>query len=1108
MLTLHTALSPEALVQTLAQLLSAPQGDPLAAELVAVPTRGIERWLAQRLASTLGARSGRGDGVCANVHFPSPSRLLGQALATAAGIDPESDPWREERLVWAVLEAIERNLEQSWMAPLARHYRERPEARLRRAQKLARLYVSYGLHRPQLIRGWAAGDDQHWQAQLWRQLRAALPTESPAERLPGACARIRADAQLLTLPPRLFVYGLTRLPSAELQLLEAISGTREVHLLLTRASLAQTQRNPLLRSWGREHRALWDQLRELRDTQAQAQAQATPAGGAQLADLPPAGSPPADTPRAAARPAASLLGAIQAAIREDSPPPGPPLPGEPDTRLALDSSDHSLRVHACHGRARQVEVLREAILHRLQQDPTLEPRDVIVMCPDVEAFAPLIEASFGTAGELDDQTRTLQVRIADRALRQSNPLLAAISRLLELPDARLTASEVLDLADTEPVRRRFRFDDDELATIREWVAAAGINWGLDAAARARYRLEQVQAGTWAAGMRRLLLGAALSAQQRELFCGVLGAGAAGSATIDLLGRFAELLDRLGAALTEMTGSHSVQQWAATIGTAADTLTAVDPREGWQRRELDEILAQLSAHAPQAGPHTQLSLSDLRVLLHGRLAGRPTSANFRTGQLTVCTLHPMRAIPHRVVCLLGLDDGVFPRRPPHDGDNLLALSPQPGDRDPRAEDRQLLLDALLAAGEALIITYSGHDERTNAPRPPAVPVGELLDVVDATARTPGGAAREQVRVDHPLQSFDPRNFSAGLGPSPAGGGPWGFDRSALEGALALSSPRHPPAPFLEQELPAPELRESVSLDELVAFVRRPARAFLRQRLEISLLSAEDELHDALPTELDGPARWGVGQRLLEALVDGVDARAAALLEIARGTLPPGALGEPVIREALPQAQLIARHALAHARGLQARALETNLTLADGTRLTGTVSGVRGHVLLTLGYARLSPRHRLAAWVRFLALNAAHPELPLEAVTLGRAPGGEDTQPAVVMARIPQLGATAAAREQTALQELERIAALRAQGMRRPLPLPCLTAAAYAGAALRAGEDPVAAANQVWRSRFGSPGEEDEPEHRLVFADGLQLDALAPLAVALWRPLLEREAVQRG
>ena len=235
---------------------------------------------------------------------------------------------------------------------------------------------------------------------------------------------------------------------------------------------------------------------------------------------------------------------------------------------------------------------------------------------------------------------------------------------------------------------------------------------------------------------------------------------------------------------------------------------------------------------------------------------------------------MRSVPHRVVCLLGLDDGTFPRKAPRDGDDLLLADPHVGDRDTRTEDRQLLLDALLAAQDRLIITYTGNDERTNIERPPAVPVGELLDVVG-----------REVVVKHPLQPFDPRNFSAA---------PRSFDRVMLEGARSLAGARSEPRPFLPAPLP-PRTPGPLALDDLVRFVQHPVRAFLRQRLGISVGDYSDELGDALPVELDALERWGVGERLLDALMRGTEGRTAIRAEIAAGKLPPGQLGLPVVRE---------------------------------------------------------------------------------------------------------------------------------------------------------------------------------------------------------------------
>ena len=766
--------------------------------------------------------------------------------------------------------------------------------------------------------------------------------------------------------------------------------------------------------------------------------------------------------------ASSLLARIQADVRADRAP----------AAGALDAGDRSIQIHSCHGRARQVEVLRDQILHLLADDPTLEPRDVIVMCPDIEAFAPLIQATFG-AGEVaeddDDQLPAelrppdLRVRLADRSLRQTNPVLGVVARLIELGEERLTASQVLDLADREPVRRRFGLGDDELARLEEWVRASGVRWGLDAEHRAPFKLHTLSAGTWRAGLDRLLLGVTMTEDEQRLFEDVLPLDDVESGAIDLAGRFAELVDRLRLTLDELRRPQPIAGWADALARGADALTATAPPDAWQRAELQRLLDDVVGEA--AGHQVELSLPEVRALLADRLRGRPTRANFRTGHLTICTLVPMRSVPHRVVCLLGLDDGVFPRKAPRDGDDLMLDDPHVGERDPRTEDRQQLLDALMAASDRLIVTYTGNDERTNLPRPPAVPVGELLDVIDRTA--PG--ARDQVVVRHPLQPFDERNFAAGaLVP----GRVWSFDRVMLGGASARADERAAARPFLTAPLPG--LTSAVlELDDLVRFAERPVRAFLRRRLGITVGGFSDEVEDGLPVELDSLETWGVGQRLLEARLAGAEPRAAALAERSRGTLPPGVLGLPVIAAVHPIVEEIVAHLPAGEPG----SVDVKLTLPDGRTLSGTVPGVCGDVLRTVTYSRVNARHRLAAWVRLLALAAAQPAREYEALTLGRAQ--QDSQGSVTVARIPPLAAA------DALEQLAVLADLHDRGMREPPPLACLTSAAYAAAA-RAGRDPEAAARGEWESAYRFDREDRAPEHVLV------LGGVRPLADLLAEP----------
>jgi exodeoxyribonuclease V gamma subunit len=1117
-LHVHRAERADRLAGGLAETLLEPLDNPFAPDIVAVPTRGIERWLTQRLSTRLGASEGRRDGVCANVEFPFPARLIVGALAAATGIDPEGDPWLPERSVWPLLEVVDECLEEPWLATLELHLRGgrgAPEDAARRfgvVRHIADLFDRYGVHRPDMVRGWAHGADDHdWQPELWRRLRRRIAGPSPAERLITACERIRDAPGVLDLPARLSLFGLTRIPRAYVDVLRAIAEQREVHMFLLHPSpslwrqveqelrdgapiitrredrTAVLPDNRLLASWGRDAREL----------------QLVIAGAGEAIDH--HHKLTAGEPR-------TLLEAVQADVRADRRPPGSPLPDAPDARPQLAADDRSVQIHACHGRARQVEVLRDAVLHLLEDDPTLEPRDVIVMCPDIETFAPLIQATFGSArhpggdaedeeavrGGLDDQRLPdVRVRLADRSLRQTNPVLGVVSRLLGLADQRATASQLLDLASREPVRRRFGFDDESLSRMQEWVAASGIRWGFDASHREAYKLGSLNANTWRSGLDRILAGVTMTEEDRRLIRGVLPLDDVESGAIELAGRFAEFIERTRAAVDDLCAPKPIAGWTRAIADAADALTATGDRESWQRRELQRLLDEVDAQSARdigAGP--VLELGDVRVLLADRLRGRPTRANFRTGHLTVCTLVPMRSVPHRVVCILGLDDGEFPRRARRDGDDLTLAHPHVGDRDPRAEDRQMLLDALLAATERLIITYTGNDERTNLRRPPAVPVGELLDIVERTVSRADGPARDQVVIHHPLQPFDPRNFTAG---DVLGEQPWGFDRHALGGARALTATRSQRRPFLTDPLPA--RRENlVELASLARFVEHPVRTLLRDRLGISVSQFRDEVEDGLPVELDGLGEWGVGQRLLDGVMAGAELTACMKAEIARGALPPGELGKPPLARIAGAVGQLAAEARALAGGeTAAGSLDVNVALPDGRTLAGTVTGVCGDLIRASSYSRVRPRDRLRAWVKLLALTAARPERPFESVVIGRARAGAEVAD-VTVARIPPLGGDPAERRDAALADLQVILDLYDRGMREPLPLSSDASAAYAQA-VAAGRDGAAAAQQAWASAYDRPKEDRQPEHLLVYGKQLEFAELLgqrPRADENWVP----------
>jgi exodeoxyribonuclease V gamma subunit len=364
----------------------------------------------------------------------------------------------------------------------------------------------------------------------------------------------------------------------------------------------------------------------------------------------------------------------------------------------------------------------------------------------------------------------------------------------------------------------------------------------------------------------------------------------------------------------------------------------------------------------------------------------------------------------------------------------------------------------------------------------VPVGELLDVVDRTARTEDGPARERVVVRHPLQPFDARNFTAG---ALAGDGAWSFDHVTLEGARALAGERAGPPPFLAGPLPSAP-GDLLELDDLVRFVEHPVRAFLRRRLGIRVGDFSDEVDDALAVELDGLGRWDVGRRMLEARLAGADHRTAYRAEIARGTLPPGLLAKRVVDAVLPVVEDIVA-VVGALDGADPASVDVKVALGDGRQLTGTVPGVGGDWLRTVIYSRVAAKHRLAAWVRLLALTAADPERPFGAMTVGRARSGAGHGAQVTVARIAPLGEDAEDRRAQALAHLATLVDLYDRGMREPSPLCCESSAAYADVTRRGG-NARAAARKAWESEWSFPKEDAEPEHELVYGGVLTFDDL--------------------
>ncbi len=1110
---MHVDTRTDLLADALGGLLRTPVGGVLSRELVVVPAKGVERWLTQRLSHVLGVDD-RGNGVCAGVDFVRPASLIGLLTAT-----DDADPWDPERLVWRVLSVVDASMDAPWCDALARHlgkgrdgeeYELRQERRWTVARRIAGLFASYARDRPRMLQEWALqrvggedGDgaggqvdpDLGWQPELWRRVAAIVDGPTPVQRHRDTVDAITGGAPI-ALPERLSLFGYTRLAISELELVAAVAEVREVHLWLPVPSPAswdalarmvtggpvkrredpavEAVRHPLSAALGRDVRELQRALTLVSNDPAKQQ----------ISTVDPSPS--------------TLLGWLKHDIATDTIP-------DRATRTSreVDDADTSVQVHATHGIPRQVEVLRDVLTGLLQDDPTLEPRDIIVMCPDVDAYAPAITAAFGLGSVIEGghPGHRLRVQLADRAPRATNPVLAVAADLVGIAAGRATLSDVLALAASPPVRYRFAFTDDDLATAESWARQAGVRWGLSGPLRRAYKLEHFDQNTWQSGLDRLLAGVATA--EHDLLVGeVLPLDDVSSADIDLAGRLAELVTRVRACVERLQDPGPVRERLSVLRDAVLSLSDTAPSDAWQLAQFERMMARVVVGvAAHADPDTQVRLTDLRGMLDVEGSARPTRANFRTGNLTVCTMVPMRSVPHRVVCLLGLEDGTFPRTQSIDGDDVLARDPVTGELDLRGQDRQLLLDAVMAATDKLVLLYTAAHPGTGQERPPSVPLGELMDALDATA---AATVRDHILVRHPLQSNDVRNVTPGL---LLGGRPFSFDPAALRGARAAAQPTAEPTPFLDAPLSAKRGSTVVSLTDLQSFYANPARAFLRQRLDVAAPGDADEADEGMPVDPNALGQWTVGDRILRRLLSGVSPETVFYGEVRRGDLPPGILGERILSEVGGRAARIIQ-ATDAIRSAPVEAVSVDVALSDGRRLVGTVPDVRGAQIVRVGYSSVRPRRRLTTWVDLVCLAANNPTQAWTAIAVGRQGTG---------VRAARYGSI----DKSALGLLDDLVTVYDRGMREPLPLPVTTSSTWAEAVHR-GKPPDRAARTAWEGKdfadifaenrdaafsavfglhspweriSGTPSPGEDPTR--------QRSRLGAYAVRTWEPLLQRE-----
>jgi len=1061
MLILHQSNRLENLLDALAGIIAEPLADPFMPETVVVQSQGMARWISLEIAAR--------HGICANFDFPFPAAYAWRLFSRAAAMEGPP-PFEPGAMTWALMDILARRLDEPVFAPVAGYVRQGSGQQQRLyclARELARLFERYLVHRPDWIRQWSAGGGGgpgghgRWQAELWRAL----------ERRHGPCHRVALfdrfieglDGRFLEraeVPGRVSLFGIPALAKAQMDVFAALSGYCDVHVFTLTPCREYWLDLVGERSVRRTGGGRLDELHMERGCRLLV---GLGAQGRDFQRLLMDYENAVERPCFAEPDETTALGRLQGDI----------LRGTHTGEIApLAADDHSVSVISAHGPMREVEILADTLLRTLDGNPGVGPADILVMTPDIDRYAPLVEAVFSSAAV------DLPYSVADRAA--AGPLMTAVAALLALADSRFTAAEVLEFCALEPVMRRFGLDDAAVRTLESWVVDSGIRWGRDAAHRAALGLPGDETATWRHGLDRMILGCALPGD--ELFHGVLPFDRIEGSDVGALSALLDVHEQLERFVREAARPRPVRQWAVFLLDAMDCFFEVGEDRGRDLVEVRALVNAMAADCEAARAGGDVPFAVFRAALRDGLR-RPTGGrNFLGGRVTFCQLVPMRSIPFAMICLLGMNHGDFPRQDRAAGFDLTAASPRPGDRSRRSDDRYLFLETILSARRFLYISYVGQGERDNRSQPPSVVVSELIDHLAERHGLGSDEAWRRFVTPHPLQPFSKRYFTGEF-----------ISYSALNHEIAKGRGDRKRRGLFAAGVPGGQGGPAaLSLADMAAFFAHPVRYLLRQGLGIDL---DDGLREPPEREcfaVDGLERYLMVGDLAGRLLEGRGADAAYYEGLRqRSRVPSGTPGRVGFGDCAAEAARFADMVLPYLRGTEEwvdAAWED-----DVLRVHGRLPLRAGrHVVFRPVASGMRLSDLTGLWLAHLFLCAAVPERAPESVFLTKTRGF----------RLPF--------EPEAGEFLAALATLLRQGMERPLLLFPRSSLAFAEAVFIDGKDEgggLAAARRCWRrqGRFEGPEAED-PYLAAAFGDADPLEddpgGFMETARSVIGPVLER------
>ena len=829
------------------------------AEAIIVQNAGMQHWLNTSLAQS--------NKITMNIGYALPAQFLWRLVRTVASeeVVPEQSPYSREVLTWRIYQLLASELVLSdsdftvanryWQSETKENQQQLKRYQL--AQKLADLFEQYLVYRPEWIASWCHGqyqvdeelldvEDALWQGKLWQLLHQQQPY-NPVELIEHAIANLADNAHLL--PKRISLFAINAMAPIWLNLLDKISEVTEVHFyhlnpcadywgdIQTEKQAFQsiqtwlTQQddqlneaiNPLLANLGQQGREFLNLLQQVSTIDISA--------FTSNEEISPINSPK------------TVLSALQQDILTLA-----------DARTTSEALfDNSVMITSAHSALREVQGLHDWLLHQFNQDSSLTPKDVLVMCPQIEDYAPYVSAVF-TQGwhDLDSKVPPLPCSIADRSSKDSDPIVASFIELLQLPDSRFHVSHIIGLLRVPAVMEKYQLVQENIEKISQWLEAASIHWGLNAEHKNHIvgGEHQSQSYSWQQGLERLMRGFAFGDTTSVINNQLMLPQVEGQDGV-ILGKLMLFIEHLQHHRAQLSKPRNISDWQKLLTELVEN--TFDLSAEYSIQAIVTAISKLGEYCFEANLNEAISLSVVKDFLTSHFSEPDTSRQFMIGQVTFCSMIPMRSIPFKVIAILGLNDGQFPRQRQPLSFDLMAKTPAKlGDRSRRGDDRYLFLEAIISARRNLYLSYQGRSIKNNTEKQPSLVLAELMDYLAHGYGWQINEEQEGHIRQMALQPFSQTNYQ-GSWPS--------FDSKWLD--LVKDSQLHHAQSTSGKSA---QLPEAISVAELLRFFKHPSRYFANQQLNIVFEQHSAALADDEPFVADWLASYQLREELVGLYLD--------------------------------------------------------------------------------------------------------------------------------------------------------------------------------------------------------------------------------------------------